>query len=99
VTYKSEDNVQSQPAVRHYDKRSINGAFNKFLGIEDADRRILKRFHNTLIEGSEEFAKVFYSYLLSCPATAEILKRSVMKSAVARLPGWYARSCSTSGIS
>ncbi|HJX18491.1 MAG TPA: EAL domain-containing protein [Acidiferrobacterales bacterium] len=75
MTYKSEDNVQSRPAVRHYDKRSINGAFNKFLGIEDADRRILKRFHNTLIEGSEEFAKVFYSYLLSCPATAEILKR------------------------
>ncbi len=74
MTEKS-GNTFPQATVRHYDKRSINEAFNQFLGIEDADRRILKRFHNTLIEGSEEFTEVFYSYLLAYPSTAEILKR------------------------
>lgn len=74
MTEKS-GSILSQPTVRRYDKHSINEAFNRFLGIEDADRRILKRFHNTLIDGSEEFAEVFYSYLQAYPATAEILKR------------------------
>ncbi|HJW80771.1 MAG TPA: EAL domain-containing protein [Acidiferrobacterales bacterium] len=69
------DNILPRSNLRYYDKRSINEAFNQFLGIKDADRRILKRFHNTLIEGSEEFAEIFYSYLLAYPATAEILKR------------------------
>jgi len=74
VTDKT-DNILDRSALRYYDKRSINEAFNKFLGIEDADRRILKRFHNTLIEGSEEFAEIFYTYLQDYPATAELLKR------------------------
>lgn len=69
------DNVLHKSTLRHYDKRSINQAFNNFLGIQAADRRVLKRFHNTLIEGSEEFAEIFYTYLQDYPATAEILKR------------------------
>lgn len=68
-------NVHSQPVSRHYDKLSINEAFNQFLGIRDADRSILQRHHNHLIEGGEEFAEVFYSYLQAYPATADILKR------------------------
>ena len=68
-------NIRPHPGARHYDKRNINEAFNRFLGIEDTDRRILKRFHNTLIEDGEEFAETFYSYLQSYPATAEILRR------------------------
>jgi diguanylate cyclase (GGDEF)-like protein len=71
----TSDSILPRPTLRHYDKRSINEAFNQFLGIEDADRRILKRFHNTLIEDSEEFAETFYSYLRAYPATAEILMR------------------------
>lgn len=74
VTDKS-DNILPRSALRYYDKRSINKAFNQFLGIKEADRRILKRFHNTLIEGADEFAKIFYAYLLAYPTTAEILKR------------------------
>ncbi len=64
-----------KPALRYYDKRSIHDAFNQFLGIEDSDQRILKRFHNTLIDDSEKFAETFYSYLQAYPATAEILRR------------------------
>ncbi len=60
---------------RHYSRQSINEAFNRFLGITDDDRHILNRHHNTLIEGGEEFAKVFYDYLQAYPATADILKR------------------------
>ena len=64
-----------QPVARYYSERSINDAFNQFLGISDADRLILQRHHKTLGEGSEEFAEVFYTYLQSYPQTAEILKR------------------------
>jgi diguanylate cyclase (GGDEF)-like protein len=60
---------------RRYDQQSINQAFNQFLGIEDADRRILQRYHNSLIDGGEEFAEIFYAYLQSYPATAGILER------------------------
>ena len=68
-------NVHSHPAPRHYDKLSINEAFNRFLGIGDADRGILQRHHALLLEGSEEFAETFYSYLQAYPVTADILKR------------------------
>ena len=70
-------NVHSQPVSRQYDKLSINEAFSQFLGIRDADRSILQRYHNHLIEGGEEFAEIFYSYLQAYPATADILKRHV----------------------
>jgi len=65
---------KSGPA-RRYDRKSINEAFTRFLGIRDADRQLLHRYHNTLIDGGEAFTKVFYEYLQSYPATAEILKR------------------------
>jgi len=69
------ENILHKSTLRYYNKRSINQAFNNFLGIEAADRRILKRFHNNLIDGSEEFAEIFYTYFKDYPATAEILKR------------------------
>ena len=74
MTDKS-DNTLPKPTPRYYDKRNINEAFSQLLGIDDADRRILKRFHNVLIKDSEEFAERFYAYLNAYPATAEILKR------------------------
>jgi len=61
--------------ARHYDRRSINDAFNRFLGIGETDRQLLHHYHNILIEGGEEFANVFYDYLQAYPATAEILRR------------------------
>ncbi|MBI5612974.1 MAG: EAL domain-containing protein [Gammaproteobacteria bacterium] len=72
---KKTGNTRPQPVLRYYDKRGINEAFNQFLGIDDADRRLLQRHHNTLLEGGEEFAEIFYSYLQAYPATAEILRR------------------------
>ncbi len=73
----TDHSVKDHPkgATRHYDRRSINDAFNHFLGIRDEDRNILQTHHAGLIEGSEEFAEVFYSYLLAYPATASILDR------------------------
>ncbi len=67
--------AEFRPVVRHYTKLNINEAFNRFLGIRDIDRSILQRHHNSLIEGGEEFAEVFYSYLQAYPVTADILRR------------------------
>jgi diguanylate cyclase (GGDEF)-like protein len=65
----------AQPVPRHYDQRSINEAFNRFLGISERDRKILTRHHDALIGGAGEFTEVFYSYLQEYPATAAILDR------------------------
>ena len=67
--------AEFRPVVRHYNKLNINEAFSRFLGIRDIDRSILQRHHNHLIEGGEEFAEVFYSYLQAYPVTADILRR------------------------
>lgn len=72
---KSKQTVPSPAVARYYNKASINEAFNQFLGIQDSDRRILQRYHNTLTQDSEQFAEVFYSYLLAYPGTEEILNR------------------------
>jgi diguanylate cyclase (GGDEF)-like protein len=69
------DNHASEPQPRRYSNRSLNEAFNQFLGIRDSDRRMLHRYHGILIEDGEEFAEVFYSYLQAYPVTAEILRR------------------------
>ncbi|OOG23158.1 hypothetical protein B1C78_12255 [Thioalkalivibrio denitrificans] len=60
---------------RFYSNRDIHEAFAQFLGIGERDRRLLARHHDALLQGSERFAKVFYAYLLSYPATAQILER------------------------
>jgi len=65
----------AESPARYYSASSLNGAFNRFLGITEADSRILHRYHNILIEDGEEFAAVFYSYLQSYPVTADILQR------------------------
>lgn len=73
----TDHSSSSQPkgAARQYDRHSINDAFSHFLGIRDEDRSILKKHQPGLIDGSEKFAEVFYSYLLAYPATASILER------------------------
>jgi len=74
VTDHSSNNRPGN-TVRYAEGTSVNEAYNHFLGIRDEDRSILKRHYPGLIEDSEEFAEVFYSYLLAYPATAAILER------------------------
>jgi diguanylate cyclase (GGDEF)-like protein len=61
--------------LRFYTQENVHEAFNEFLGITEQDRRLLARYHDVLLEGSEHFAEVFYDYLLSYPATAQIFER------------------------
>lgn len=71
----NSDNHVAESLPRRYNAQGINDAFSRFLGISDRDRRMLRRYHNVLIEGGEEFAEVFHGYLQSFPATADILRR------------------------
>jgi diguanylate cyclase (GGDEF)-like protein len=72
---EQDKNAPSQSGSRNFDQRRLNEVFNQFLGIRDGDSRLLQRYHNVLIDGSDEFAEVFYAYLQAYPATAAILKR------------------------
>jgi len=65
----------SEASPQHDSAKCLNDAFNRFLGISESDSRILHRYHAALMDGGEEFAGVFYSYLQSYPATATILER------------------------
>ena len=69
------ENHVAESMPRPYSAKSVNDAFSRFLGIGDRDRRMLRRYHNVLIEGSEEFAEAFRGFLQSFPATADILRR------------------------
>jgi len=64
----------AQENRRAYTSGTINRAFNEFLGLHALDRKLLRRYHNALMQGSAEFAKVFYDYLLAAPATAKVLE-------------------------
>jgi len=57
------------------DRSSLNAAFNKFLRIDEADKAILATHRACLLEGDERFAHLFYDYLLTFPATSQILKQ------------------------
>lgn len=59
---------------RVYTADTINQAFNEFLRLGNLDRRILTRYHDALRQGGEQFAKVFYDYLLANPVTAKVLQ-------------------------
>ena len=59
---------------RAYTADTINRAFNDFLHLGNLDKTILMNYQEALRQGGEQFAKIFYDYLLSSPATAKILK-------------------------
>lgn len=52
---------------------TLNRSTNEFLRIRDLDHKILDRYRDTLLSGAEQFARVFYNYLLQFPATAAVL--------------------------
>ena len=66
--------ANTQGSRRTYTSGTINRAFNEFLGLHALDRKLLRRYHNALMQGGAEFAKVFYDYLLAAPATAKVLE-------------------------
>ncbi|MHB8454538.1 MAG: EAL domain-containing protein [Acidiferrobacterales bacterium] len=59
---------------RSYDQRTINQVFTRFLGIGEPDQELLQRYRTVFLTGSDQFAEVFYAYLLSYPGTAEIIR-------------------------
>jgi diguanylate cyclase (GGDEF)-like protein len=59
---------------RRYNQEGINTAFNDFLRIHQEDIKLLHTNHNALMQGAEQFAKIFYDYLLTNQATAKVLE-------------------------
>ncbi len=57
-----------------YLTEDLNTAFNDFLQISPAHLKLLRSYHEALMVGAEEFAKVFYGYLSNYPATARVLE-------------------------
>ncbi|MDO8704183.1 MAG: EAL domain-containing protein [Sulfuricaulis sp.] len=58
---------------RAYSTATISQAFNDFLHLGKLDQKILRQYHEALLQGGDRFAKVFYDYLLAAPATAKVL--------------------------
>jgi diguanylate cyclase (GGDEF)-like protein len=67
--------VPASRANRTYTGRTINQAFNDFLRLQDVDHTLLGRYRAVLRRDADRFAKLFYDYLLTSPATAEVLRR------------------------
>lgn len=62
-----------QAKSRHYSGLLLNNAFTSFLEIKSTDLSLLARYNSALLEGDEEFSKIFYSYLLQYPETRKAL--------------------------
>ncbi|HEX9628116.1 MAG TPA: EAL domain-containing protein [Acidiferrobacterales bacterium] len=60
---------------RRYDERSINQAFNQFLGLAATELALLARHRDHLLTGASAFVESFYDYLQDHPAIAEVLDR------------------------
>jgi diguanylate cyclase (GGDEF)-like protein len=56
------------------DLRNTNRAFDQFLSIGAADRRIIARYRSVLGDGAAVFAQIFYDYLFKHPPTARVLR-------------------------
>jgi diguanylate cyclase (GGDEF)-like protein len=68
-----KENNNNAPPQR-YTSQDLSTAFNDFLQITTAETRLLRSYHDALMVGAEEFAKVFYAYLMAFPATAQVLE-------------------------
>jgi len=73
----NQDNIPKghNNGTRAYSSTTINQAFNEFLQLKASDLSILQRYQNTLSNCGDNFAKVFYDYLMAAPATAAVLNR------------------------
>ena len=60
--------------TRKYTRTTINQAFNDFLNLQASDKKLLKRYHETLMQDGEAFAIIFYDYLMASPVTAKVLE-------------------------
>lgn len=67
------ENDHDTPRAR-YTSQDLNHAFNEFLQISPAEITLLRSYHDALMVGAEEFAQVFYRYLLTYPVTAQVLE-------------------------
>ncbi|GMR19859.1 MAG: hypothetical protein BMS9Abin36_0454 [Gammaproteobacteria bacterium] len=67
--------MENEAGRRRYSGDSLNAAFNDFLNIQQAERDLLCQYHDTLLEGGEQFAKVFFDYLLHSDATATTIEQ------------------------
>lgn len=77
MTSRHSSSVQAVDKCREnraYNATTINRAFNDFLNLGGVDQKILKHYHETLMQGGDQFTKVFYDYLLASPATAKVLE-------------------------
>ncbi|MFA7554669.1 MAG: EAL domain-containing protein [Spongiibacteraceae bacterium] len=57
----------------------INQAFNRFLRLKESDKKLLQSYHGALMQGSDDFALIFYDYLMSSPETAKVINKYQQK--------------------
>lgn len=69
------DFITENLGKRKYNQATINQGFNDFLQLDESSDGILMRYHQALMQGADEFIKVFYDYLMNSPATAAILEK------------------------
>jgi len=64
---------------RTYTRTTINQAFNDFLDLQASEQKLVQRYNEALMRDGEAFAKIFYDYLMTSPATAKVLEDYQMK--------------------
>lgn len=69
----SPPEIGSHIKGRHYSGLLLNNAFTSFLDITSDDLALLANYHSVLLQGDEQFARVFYDYLLQYPETKKVL--------------------------
>jgi len=71
---RTDDDPREGNAGRRTDQRAMNDAFNRFLHIDATDYRLVRRHHEILAAGAEDFAAAFYDYLMAADATRSALQ-------------------------
>ncbi|MBE9515878.1 MAG: EAL domain-containing protein [Proteobacteria bacterium] len=62
-----------QDLKRYYSGQNLNSAFTAFLDIRTSDKILVRSYYDVLLEGDEQFARIFYNYLLQAPETKKVL--------------------------
>ena len=65
--------VSSNDLKRYYSGQDLNSAFSAFLDIRVSDKILVRKYHDALLEGDEQFARIFNNYLLQAPETKKVL--------------------------
>lgn len=63
----------SNDLKRYYSGQSLSSAFSAFLDIRASDKILVRKYHDALLEGDEQFARIFYNYLMQAPETRKVL--------------------------